>query len=131
MKNTEEMRSHWTAPVKGALVSLGIYLAGTSVLAWAAWAGVLSEGGAPLAAIGFLAAFLGGVWGRGRNGSARNALVSSFLFALILSAVGLAWQRELAWRGGGGMILLSILAGGALASLLRRRRGRKKNRRFH
>ena len=126
--SVEEKRADWTAPVWGALLSLGVYLAGAAILAWAVYAGVTEDGGAALAVLGLLAAFLGGVRGQGKGGGLPNALASAGLFALVLAAAGLACWRELAWRGQGGMTLLCILAGGLLAALLRGRK--KKKRRF-
>lgn len=119
----------WQGFLAGALLTLGVYLLGLSILTLLLVKGILSEGGSfpMVAALCTLAALSGGLltvrltlW---RAGGALTAA----LFLSVLLLAGLGFWEEIAWLGRGGILLLCGLAGGLLAGVagLGKRRRRK------
>lgn len=109
----------WQGFLAGALLTLGVYLLGLSILTLLLVKGILSEGGSfpMVAALCTLAALSGGLltvrltlW---RAGGALTAA----LFLSVLLLAGLGFWEEIAWLGRGGILLLCGLAGGLLAGV--------------
>lgn len=125
-KKKERQAQSWTAPVRGAAVSLGTYLLGTAALAWFVTTGAMGEdgAGAALMVLAAVSALLGGLWAADRSAKIPNAVAVAALFALVLAAAGLACWRQIG--SGGGVLLGCIAGGGVLAELLKGRRGKGK-----
>lgn len=109
----------WQGFLAGALLTLGVYLLGLSILTLLLVKGILSEVGSfpMVAALCTLAALSGGLltvrltlW---RAGGALTAA----LFLSVLLLAGLGFWEEIAWLGRGGILLLCGLAGGLLAGV--------------
>ena len=117
--------------LRGAAVSLAVYLAGVLLLALLVVKGIVPQEAAfpVIAALCVLGALSGGLTAARRTpwGPLPSALANTGLFVLALLAVGLGcWQERIGAPG--GMLLLCALGGGTAAGLLGARQGRRRKR---
>ena len=133
MGKTKKQKAVWQPFLKGALLSLALYLAGQLLLAALLVKGVLGEGnGFPvIASFCMLSSMCGALLPARYSpwGTLPGALLSAALFACLLIGGGaLRWQG-ITWTGHGGVLLLCALGGGVLAGFLGGRGRRNKKRR--
>lgn len=123
----------WKGVLRGAGISLGIYLIGTALLASLIVKRVIPEqGGFPaIASLCLLAALCGGLFTTPLLPPIPGSMAAAACFCTILAVFGGACWQGISWMGHGGILLLCAAAGGLLAGMLsaRRRKRRRKGRR--
>lgn len=123
----------WKGVLRGAGVSLGIYLIGTALLAALIVKRVIPEqSGFPvIALLCLLAALCGGLVTTPLLPPIPGAMAAAACFCIVLAVFGGVCWQGISWMGHGGILVLCAAAGGMLAGMVsaRRRKRHRKGRR--
>ena len=127
MEKKRKKSSSYNVFARGVVTALGIYVLGIFLLALFILKGILPETSSTIA-IGILALLAAMcsviiVIKKATMEKLPAALITIFIFAGILTLVGLSFGR-IAWAGQGGIILLCVLGGGIMGLCV----GQKKRR---
>lgn len=120
----------WSSLLRSVILSVGIYLLLTLLIALLLVKGILPiHIGVVAVLVSCLLATLLGALSFARIapwGALPSALLAAAAFGVILIVVGLlGWDSGVTWTGRGGAILLAVLAGGVVAGLTGKKRGRR------
>ena len=109
----------WQVFLKGAALSVGVYLAGHLLLAALAVRGTIGESFPAAAVLGVLSAFCGGlcVVRRCPWGPLPGGLALAALFGAVIALTGVLCWGNVSWTGRDAAVLGAVLLGGALAGL--------------